>query len=308
MKTKSGSRKRLYLARFDVFLIMAALIAGIMGHGCTPSEGSEIRTWYGLDAIRDDLTGDYTLMNDLDSATPGYQNLASPTANGGKGWESIGWGQDAFTGSLDGRGYEIRDLYINRSEEYSERVGLFGQLGHGGVVENIGVVNVTVICYSYVDGLVEVRERSAGNRPLGIGLGNGSAVGGLVGLSEGTVTSSYSSGSVTGDWMVGGLVGMNDHGTVSNSYSTGSVTGNWNVGGLVGDNYGTTSNSFWDTETSGQSTSGGGTGKNTTEMKEITTFSIAGWNIIAVAVNETNPDHIWNIVNNVTYPFLSWQS
>jgi hypothetical protein len=48
-------------------------------------------------------------------------------------------------------------------------------------------------------------------------------------------------------------------------------------------------------------------GKNTTEMQDIATFSDAGWNIIAVALNETNPAYIWNIVNNVTHPFLSWQ-
>jgi hypothetical protein len=68
------------------------------------------------------------------------------------------------------------------------------------------------------------------------------------------------------------------------------------------------SDSFWDTETSGQATSDGGTGKTTAEMQDITTFSIAGWEIIAVALNETNPAHIWNIVNNVIYPFLGWQS
>jgi hypothetical protein len=67
------------------------------------------------------------------------------------------------------------------------------------------------------------------------------------------------------------------------------------------------SNSFWDMETSGQATSAGGTGKNTTEMKNIDTFSGASWNIIAVALNETNLAYIWNIVDNVTYPFLSWQ-
>ena len=71
---------------------------------------------------------------------------------------------------------------------------------------------------------------------------------------------------------------------------------------------GTVSNSFWDTETSGQATSDGGTAKNTTEMQNITTFSVAGWNIIGVALNETNPAYIWNIVHNITYPFLGWQS
>ena len=95
---------------------------------------------------------------------------------------------------------------------------------------------------------------------------------------------------------------------MSNSYSTGSVTGYDYLGGLVGANEGTVNDSFWDTETSGQATSNGGTGKNTAEMKDITTFSGAGWDIIAVANPSTrNTDYIWNIVDDQTYPFLSWQ-
>jgi hypothetical protein len=88
------------------------------------------------------------------------------------------------------------------------------------------------------------------------------------------------------------------------------VTGDKHVGGLVGLNgeESTVSNSFWDTETSGQATSAGGTGKTTAEMQDVTTFSGAGWDIIAVALNQTNPAYIWNIVDDVTYPFLSWQA
>jgi hypothetical protein len=131
--------------------------------------------------------------------------------------------------------------------------------------------------------------------------------GGLVGgnWGSGNVSDSYSTGNVTGDEWVGGLVGQNN-GTVCNSYSTGSVNGYEWVGGLVGLNEdGTVSNSFWDTETSEQATSDGGTGKNTTEMQDIDTFS--AWDIIAVAdPGEPNPASIWNIVNGVTYPFLSW--
>jgi len=88
------------------------------------------------------------------------------------------------------------------------------------------------------------------------------------------------------------------------------VAGEGFVGGLVGLNEDSTvSDSFWDTETSGQATSAGGTGKNTTKMKDIATFSGAGWNITAVANPGTrNLSYIWNIVNGLTYPFLSWQS
>jgi hypothetical protein len=74
-----------------------------------------------LNAIRNNPAGRYRLMNDLDSATPGYVELAGPAANGGKGWEPIGSLSvdpvffyivtpiDPFTGSLDGQGSEPHD-------------------------------------------------------------------------------------------------------------------------------------------------------------------------------------------------------
>ncbi|HEV2501721.1 MAG TPA: YDG domain-containing protein [Mesorhizobium sp.] len=66
---------------------------------------------------------------------------------------------------------------------------------------------------------------------------NASSVGGLVGLLEGgTVLRSYSSGTVSGNNYVGGLVGYMkfDTNTITQSYATGSVNGGGYVGGLVG--------------------------------------------------------------------------
>jgi len=313
-----------YVKRVGIFLITAALIAGMAGCGDDgytppppPSQNLEIRDWYDLDDVRDNLAGNHTLMNDLDSTTPGYEELASPAANRGKGWQPIGFPDphdpyqiDSFTGSFDGQGYKIRDLFINRPDE--SLVGLFGVVG-GGNIENIGVVNVTVTGEHEVGGLVGHIDDGAVSNSYATGnvTGKGFYVGGLVGcINDASVSNAYSTGSVTGDEWVGGLVGGGAWSTMSNSYSTGSVSGNDDVGGLVGLNFFklTVSNSFWDIETSGQATSDGGTGKNTTEMKVIATFSGAGWNIVAVALNETNPAYIWNIVNNVTYPFLSWES
>jgi hypothetical protein len=140
-------------------------------------------------------------------------------------------------------------------------------------------------------------------------------VGGLVGYSEdSTISNSYATGSVSGYSQVGGLVGWvclyEEESVVSNSYSTGNVAGDVYVGGLVGLNEdGTVSNSFWDTETSGQATSDGGTGRTTDQIKDITTFSGAAWEITTVAnPGARNPSYIWNIVDGQTYPFLSWQS
>jgi hypothetical protein len=321
----------------------------------------EIRTWHDLNAIRNNLSARYILMNDLGPATAGYVELASETANQGKGWQPIGTSDDQFTGSFDGQGHEIKDLFVNRPDQ--SYVGLFGEVGQEGVTENVGVVNVTVIGNDYVGGLVGHTEGSMSNSYSTGNVTGEENVGSLVGHNDGIVSNSHSSGSVTGDsragglvgwnqatlsssysnctvtgnssvgglvgdnWYykgtvsnsyatgsvfggrrVGGLVGLNDYGSVTHSYSTGRVNGESDVGGLVGYNKGTVSNCLWDIQTSGRPTSDGGTGKTTAQMKSIATFSSAGWNIITVASAEMrNPAYVWNIVDNVTDPFLSWQ-
>ena len=70
----------------------------------------------------------------------------------------------------------------------------------------------------------------------------------------------------------------------------------------------TVGNSFWDIETGRQATLVGGTGKTTVQMKNVATFSDAGWNITAAASPDIcNPSYVWNIIDGVTCPFLSWQ-
>jgi len=160
MKIIFGSRRHHHVARVSIFLIIVALIAGMVGCASLPIE---IWDWYDLHAVRDNLGGSYLLMNDLDSTTAGYMEMASETANWGRGWEPIGTSDDQFTGSFNGQEYEIRDLFINRPDE--NYVGLFGLVDEGGVIENVSLVNATV----------------AGKQH----------VGGLVGINEGTMTNSY---------------------------------------------------------------------------------------------------------------------
>jgi len=188
--------------------------------------------------------------------------------------------------------------------------GLIGAIEHAVMVES-SYSGGSVTGSNNVGGLVAFDEfNTVSNSYSSASVIGSSSVGGLVGHSyDGTVSNSYFTGNITGTSYVGGLVGQNYAGTVSNSYSIGNVTGDDYVGGLVGGNEdGTVSDSFWDTETSGQATSDGGTGKTTAEMQDIATFLGAGWDIIAVADPGTrNSSYIWNIVDAVTYPFLSWQ-
>jgi hypothetical protein len=359
MKTTLSAKRGRCLAKVSVFLITVALI--IVMVGCdTPSAGVQIRNWRDLDAVRNNPDGQFILMNDLDSTTVGYEELASPRANGGRGWKPIGIWPDPFAGSFDGQGFEIRDLYIDREGE--DNVGLFSFVETGATIAGLALIDADVTgdmyvgglaghihhgsmsnCYStgnvtgntHVGGLAGESGGTISNTYSAASVSGSFEVGGLIGQNHGTVSKSYSTGSVTGDEYVGGLVGWNhdgaisnsysvarvdgvslvgglvghNRGSVSNSYSAGNVTGYGSIGGMVGRNYqGTVNSSFWDIQTSGQNSSAGGTGKNTTQMKDPAMFSGVEWNIIAVALNQTDTAYVWNIVSYATYPFLSWQA
>ena len=100
--------------------------------------------------------------------------------------------------------------------------------------------------------------------------------GGLVGSNSGSIANSYAMGSVSGGdgSEIGGLIGENE-GTIATSYSTGKVSGRINfTGGFIGDNAaGSTSDSYWDTTTSGtglgvgQGSSAGITGLTTQQLQ-----------------------------------------
>jgi hypothetical protein len=227
----------------------------------------EIRDWYDLDAIRDNLCVSHILMNDLDSTTAGYAQLASPTANGGQGWEPIGAWEHPFRGIFNGRGNEICDLFISRPSEGG--VGFFGSVGEAGAIKDISVVNVTVVTGDEcVGGLVGYNRGTVSNCYSTGNVTGDFQVGGLVGRNFGTVRNSYSTASVSGDVEVGGLVGLNEYesdgveGTVSNSYSTASVTGSECVGGLVGLNAAAVSDSYSTASVIGSEDVGGLVGTN----------------------------------------------
>ena len=225
------------MIRASVVLVVAALLAAMMG--CDPALDPGIRDWYDLNAIRGDLDGHYVLVNDLDASSPGYRELAGSTANQGKGWQPIGTSEQRFTGSLDGQDYQIRDLSVNRPDEGF--VGLFGAVGQGAIVWNVGVADAAVTGEWTVGALAGGNWGQISNCHSAGSVSGDDCVGGLVGGNAGSISGCYSAAAVAGVWDVGGLVGCSDpRGVVSQSYSAGSITGQWAVGGLVGGNLGGT--------------------------------------------------------------------
>ncbi|MCD4817741.1 MAG: T9SS type A sorting domain-containing protein [Candidatus Cloacimonetes bacterium] len=160
---------------------------------------------------------------------------------------------------------------------------------------------------SFVGGLIgwnsggDIYDCFATGNVIGSDLhGYRSSVGGLVGENShsSSIANSYSTGNVTGITRVGGLVGANFvTSSILKCYSIGSVVGESFIGGLLGaQEDSSTSNSYWNVETSGQTTSVDGEGLTSQEMVNMSNFN--NWNF----------NNIWQIVEGITYPWLSWQN
>ena len=140
-----------------------------------------------------------------------------------------------FKGTLDGNGFKITGLYINRPS--TDNVGLFGYT-NAASIHNVGVAAQIVIGQNSVSGLVGrmVGRKIINSYVTGDVRGTASNVGSLVGsIGWGSIENSYATANVTGsNRNVGGLVGIVYGGSVINSYARGGVTGSNNAGGLVG--------------------------------------------------------------------------
>ena len=222
----------------------------------------------------------------------------------------VAYGQQAVFGAGEGGlvGYN-KGVVAN---SYS-LVELFGRKHVGGVIGR----NHGKITNSYAGGNV------VGSWDLG----------GLVGLNAngGQVTNSYATGEVRGSKRIGGLVGLNanrshiansyantrlvqaeDHyagglvgqnqlSTISNSYAVSIRIGARNperAKGLVGlNNNGTTIASYWDTQTSGQTSSAGGIGKTTEDLQGPTS---------AIGIYDSWSTDNWHFGTSNQYPALKY--
>ncbi|GHU96163.1 hypothetical protein FACS1894156_6870 [Bacteroidia bacterium] len=219
---------------------------------------------------------------DIDAAPTG-------TWNDNAGFSPIGYEGVPFTGSYNGKGHIISNLYINRtSNAYGagSYIGLFGNLGtlatgDTAQVDSVGLVNVNITGYQYVGGLAGYSFSGKITNSYVTGVVSStytnSYIGGLVGYSHSyaRVTNSYATATVSGYQYVGGLAGYSGRGKITNSYATGAVSGTNNVGGLVGLNQSsaTITNSYATGAASGINNIGGLVGNNQSSSSITNTYS-----------------------------------
>ncbi|MEN6575687.1 MAG: PASTA domain-containing protein [Phycisphaerales bacterium] len=299
-----------------VVCLLAGICGGVEFAGGTgePNDPYQIATAEQLISIGSDpnlLSRHFVLVSDvdLDPDLPGGRVFDSPVVAGGQEWPD---GVDPnFTGTLDGRGFKVRNLTICAPADGDSALGLFGRIGRGAQVQNLGMDRVLI-------------NREGGATPAG-GLAGvnwgliracyatgsvtgGERVGGLCGENRGGISSCYAGVAVTAERFAGGLVGYaaigaatrrvgGDAGSAANCYARGSVQAREGAGGLAGGGGGYASACFWDVQTSGQKTGAVGAGLMTFQMMDAFTYANAGW----------DRDANWVIDNGRDYPRLAWE-
>jgi len=228
-------------------------------------------------------------------------------------------------GGLIGFGYitTINNSHSLAKVEGEDSIGgLVGLLGGGSTITNSYTYyhddsSVSVKGNMSVGGLVGSLQSGSNHIYKSFSTANIEAeigpAGGLVGFIQShnnlsSINNSYATGNVSGTasnsgGLVGavGVVGSVGNQQINNSYATGNVSSTgMNLGGLIGYKREDTTitNSYYDTNTSGQTDTGKGIGKTTTEMKE------------GLPSNDIYKDwstEIWYFGTNEEYPKLHWE-
>ncbi len=206
-----------------------------------------IKTARDLNNIRNNTSGKYILMSDIDMS--GFTD-----------WTPIGEETNAFTGTLDGNGYVLKNFNMDFAFAHPEVNGLFGYIS-GATIKNLGMENISITSsdpyYSVeadaVGGLVGHADASTISNCYVTGEINASSTvtGGLVGEAYGgsNITDCSADIEITtsadiNSGYAGGLVGTNDStSSITNSSTSGMIIvkhGGYSIsaGGLVGYNEG----------------------------------------------------------------------
>lgn len=158
--------------------------------------------------------------------------------------DNINWKPFEFSGTLDGKGFIISNLYIKRNDDYQ---GLFSRLGYESVVKNLTIkgVRIDAADNSYIGTVAGHCEGEIrGCKVIFVAdsfIKGKNLVGGISGYDryesrrchvfDCNVTSQKSDVAIIGNNSVGGIVGK---GICQNSHASVDVLGSTSVGGLIG--------------------------------------------------------------------------
>lgn len=279
-----------------------------------------------LYGINNNPNGKYILMNDID--------MTQETSPGGSWDTGHGWMPlDKFSGTFDGNGYRIIGMHIYGDlEDLGHEIGLFSELGEGGIIRNLGMedcdINVKASFYypydswfdiggiagqaegdrkgkatifeCYMDGRIQASGRGCAIFIAGGIVGSGNVISDCCNMAEIIIQDS----SADKD-RIGGIAGG---GTAHRCYNTGKINvsgGTQYVGAITGYD-GTYSDSSSNYFLKGSVSAGDGYSENDfyrtckaltdAQMKHASSFT--GFNI-----NGSLSERIWMVDELSAYPY-----
>ncbi|MBP3502386.1 MAG: MucBP domain-containing protein [Clostridia bacterium] len=141
-----------------------------------------------------------------------------------------------FSGTFDGQGNEIKNLYINSDNDV---IGLFGDVRKGSI-KNLGLI-CDITGGKYTGGITgHIYDGNIENCYVIGKISGGECTGGIVGFSGlSNINNSFNTANISNNDSIktGGIAGNISYGSVNNSYNTGKISGSSNVGGIVGYQY-----------------------------------------------------------------------
>jgi hypothetical protein len=199
--------------------------------------------------------------------------------------------------------YNYGTLNNSHASDYVSR--LAGGIVGGGS-SGFCSVNYNNITNCYFDGTVEdfggvgsvgFCAYNFGNISKCFGLGNILSAStqsyGFCGINYNNISNCYAVTNISSSGTSAGFCELELGGSIINCYAAGSIASTNGYGFCCSQGGGSITSSYWDMQSTGQSTSNGGSGKTTTQMMQQATF-----------VNWDFASPVWSIFEGVTYPLL----
>ena len=208
------------ISLFLAILMVVGLVPALDLSAAAEDGLIEVRTVADLDAVRNNPTGNYILLNDIDltaATAPGgdydYNGTGWLPIYNGTGWLPI----SSFSGTFDGNGHSITGMRI-QGDIPIENIGLFGIVN--GTVKNLALLDVNI----------NVAQSGSALRTLNCGAIAGCLYGGEIEncVVSGTVSTSVTTEDTATDSTennTGGICGIADTATVTQCTNKASLHG-----------------------------------------------------------------------------------
>ena len=223
---------------------------------------AEDLAWFAKEVNKGKINLCGKMMTDIDLFGSKYSGVSS-SADGSNIESALEWipmgiidktnWDDGYTGTFDGNGHQITNIYVNSSVSYCGLISQLGNKNQGGLVKDLGIASGKIkSLYSSAGGIAGGMYRDSEIRRCWNGAEIAPAVnnaGGIAGIMETTadpdntfapvIEGCYNKGKVSGNVQIAGIVGYvgssrtSTGARIRNCYNLGEISSKTAAGGIA---------------------------------------------------------------------------